>query len=167
MTPNIAWTTRSPSSLVLAWAWGPQLRRSVPVMARKWSCADINDGSGEETVESIRAAGGDGACCAVRCRRGRAGQGAGRADGRHFGRLDCAVNNAAITPDVLPIAEADMAVWDRVIRIDLRSVMLCMKYQISQFLAQGPAGAIVNVGSVSSASGRSPPIPPMSRPSMG
>lgn len=66
-----------------------------------------------------------------------------------FGRLDCAVNNAAITPDVLPIAEADMEVWDRVIRIDLRSVMLCMKYEIRQFLAQNSPGAIVNVGSVS------------------
>jgi NAD(P)-dependent dehydrogenase (short-subunit alcohol dehydrogenase family) len=67
-----------------------------------------------------------------------------------FGRLDCAVNNAAITPDTLPIAEADMEAWDTVIRVDLRSVMLCMKYQVRQFLAQGGGGAIVNVGSVSS-----------------
>jgi len=67
-----------------------------------------------------------------------------------FGRLDCAVNNAAITPDSLPIAEADMAAWDRVIDIDLRSVMLCMKHEIRQLLAQGGGGAIVNIGSVSS-----------------
>lgn len=67
-----------------------------------------------------------------------------------FGRLDCAVNNAAITPDSLLIAEADMAAWDRVIDIDLRSVMLCMKHEIRQLLAQGVGGAIVNVGSVSS-----------------
>lgn len=67
-----------------------------------------------------------------------------------FGRLDCAVNNAAITPDVLPIAEADMAVFDKVLNVDLRSVMLCMKYEIRQFLAQESGGAIVNVGSVSS-----------------
>lgn len=44
-----------------------------------------------------------------------------------FGRLDCAVNNAAIIPDTLPIAEADMAVFDNVLRVDLRSVMLWMK----------------------------------------
>ncbi len=67
-----------------------------------------------------------------------------------YGRLDCAVNNAAITPDTLPIADADMAVWDRVIDVDLRSVMLCMKYEIRQMLAQGGGGSIVNVGSVSS-----------------
>lgn len=46
------------------------------------------------------------------------------------GRLDCAANNAAITPDSLPIAEADMAAWDRVIDVDVRSVMLCMKHEI-------------------------------------
>ena len=71
-----------------------------------------------------------------------------------FGRLDCAVNNAAIAPDLLPIADADMEVWDRVIRVNLRSVMLCMKYEIRQMPAQGgPAtdrGAIVNIASVSS-----------------
>lgn len=72
-----------------------------------------------------------------------------------FGRLDCAVNNAAIAPDLLPIAEADMAVWDRVIAIDLRSVMLCMKYEFRQMLAQGQnggkgGGSVVNIGSVSS-----------------
>lgn len=67
-----------------------------------------------------------------------------------FGRLDCAVNNAAIAPDLLPIAEADMEVWDRVIRVNLRSVMLCMKYEIRQMLAQGGAGALVNIASVSS-----------------
>ncbi|MFM2302589.1 MAG: hypothetical protein RLZZ84_2325 [Pseudomonadota bacterium] len=67
-----------------------------------------------------------------------------------FGRLDCAVNNAAITPDNLPIHEADMAVFDRVLNVDLRSVMLCMKYEIRQILLQGSPGSIVNIGSVSS-----------------
>lgn len=67
-----------------------------------------------------------------------------------FGRLDCAVNNAAITPDNLPIHEADMAMFDKVLSVDLRSVMLCMKYEIRQMLAQGTSGSIVNIGSVSS-----------------
>lgn len=67
-----------------------------------------------------------------------------------FGRLDCAVNNAAVTPDNRPIAEADMAMFDKVLSVDLRSVMLCMKYEIRQMLAQQSSGSIVNVGSVSS-----------------
>lgn len=71
-----------------------------------------------------------------------------------FGRLDCAVNNAAIAPDNLPIHQADMAVFDRVLSVNLRSVMLCMKHEIAQMLAQEPVngarGAIVNIASVSS-----------------
>lgn len=43
-----------------------------------------------------------------------------------------------------------MAAWDRVLDVDLRGVMLCMKHEIRQMLAQGQGGAIVNVGSVSS-----------------
>ncbi len=68
----------------------------------------------------------------------------------HFGRLDCAVNNAAISPDGAPVAEADMAVFDRIIAVNLRSVMVCMKYEIAQMLRQGGPGAVVNIGSTNS-----------------
>jgi NAD(P)-dependent dehydrogenase (short-subunit alcohol dehydrogenase family) len=67
-----------------------------------------------------------------------------------YGRLDCAVNNAAITPDTHPIAELDEQEFDRIIAVDLRGVALCLKYEIGQMLAQGGGGAIVNIGSVSS-----------------
>ena len=112
--------------------------------------SDINVPAAEQTAETIRAAGGiaQGVACTVADEEQVKALVAETVS--TFGRLDCAVNNAAITPDVLPIAEADMAVWDRVIDVDLRSVMLCMKYEIRQFLAQGGGGAIVNVGSVSS-----------------
>jgi glucose 1-dehydrogenase len=112
--------------------------------------SDINEAAGQETLESIRALGGQAEF--VHCDVAEEEQVKALIEQTvaTFGRLDAAVNNAAITPDVLPIAEADMDVWDRVIRIDLRSVMLCMKYEIRQFLAQGSPGAIVNVGSVSS-----------------
>jgi NAD(P)-dependent dehydrogenase (short-subunit alcohol dehydrogenase family) len=112
--------------------------------------SDINEPAVQETAEAIRAAGGT--AHVVLCNVADEEQVKALIDEtvRHFGRLDCAVNNAAITPDTLPIADADMAVWDRVIDVDLRSVMLCMKYEIRQFLAQGGPGAIVNVGSVSS-----------------
>lgn len=112
--------------------------------------SDINAEAGEETVAAIVAAGGEARF--ILCDVGDEAQVRDLVAGTvsAFGRLDCAVNNAAVTPDTLPIADADMDVWDRVIRIDLRAVMLCMKYQIRQMLAQGGGGAIVNVGSVSS-----------------
>lgn len=112
--------------------------------------SDVNESAGLATRDSIRSAGGiaEFEICDVAEEDQVEALVARTVD--IFGRLDAAVNNAAITPDVLPIAEADMVAWDRVIRVDLRSVMLCMKYEIRQFLAQGSAGAIVNVGSVSS-----------------
>jgi NAD(P)-dependent dehydrogenase (short-subunit alcohol dehydrogenase family) len=112
--------------------------------------SDINETAGNQTVDSIRAAGGE--AHFVRCDVGEEEQVKALIEEtvRHFGRLDCAVNNAAITPDSLPIADADMTAWDRVIHVDLRSVMLCMKYEIRQLLAQGGGGSIVNIGSVSS-----------------
>ena len=112
--------------------------------------SDINVPAAETTAESIRAAGGTAHVVACNVTDEEQVQALIEETVSTFGRLDCAVNNAAITPDVLPIAEADMAVWDRVIDVDLRSVMLCMKHEIRQFIAQGGGGAIVNVGSVSS-----------------
>jgi NAD(P)-dependent dehydrogenase (short-subunit alcohol dehydrogenase family) len=112
--------------------------------------SDINLVAANETAESIRKAGGEAHVILCDVADEEQVKALIAATVAHFGRLDCAVNNAAITPDSLPIAEADMNVWDRVIRVDLRSVMLCMKYEIQQFLAQGSGGAIVNVGSVSS-----------------
>jgi glucose 1-dehydrogenase len=111
--------------------------------------SDINLPAAEETAAAIRASGGTAHVVACDVAEEAQVKALIAETVSTFGRLDCAVNNAAITPDVLPIAEADMDVWDRVIRIDLRSVMLCMKYEIRQFLAQGSPGAIVNVGSVS------------------
>ncbi|MCX7282688.1 MAG: SDR family oxidoreductase [Novosphingobium sp.] len=112
--------------------------------------SDINVQAGLETVEAIRAAGGEAQFLACDVSNDEQVRQLIEGTVAAFGRLDCAVNNAAITPDTLPIAEADMDVWDRVIRVDLRAVMVCMKYQIRQFIAQGEGGAIVNVGSVSS-----------------
>ena len=71
-----------------------------------------------------------------------------------YGRLDCAVNNAAVTPDTHPIADLDEQEFDRILAVDLKGVALCLKYEIAQMLEQGDGGAIVNIGSVSS-SGRS------------
>ncbi|MBZ0309376.1 MAG: SDR family oxidoreductase, partial [Anaerolineae bacterium] len=66
-----------------------------------------------------------------------------------YGRLDVAINNAALTPDDKPIADFDLNYWNRLLAVDLTGVALCMKYEIRQMIAQGGGGSIVNVSSVS------------------
>lgn len=68
---------------------------------------------------------------------------------RTFGRLDCAYNNVGIMSDDVETAELDSAEFDRVININLRSMFLCMKYELRQMLRQGGEGyAIVNCSSI-------------------
>ncbi|MEH2162945.1 MAG: SDR family oxidoreductase [Nostoc sp.] len=64
-----------------------------------------------------------------------------------FGRLDFAFNNAGIEPrKPAPTAEYEEEEWNRIIDTNLRSVFLCMKYEIPLILKQG-GGAIVNTSS--------------------
>jgi NAD(P)-dependent dehydrogenase (short-subunit alcohol dehydrogenase family) len=63
-----------------------------------------------------------------------------------YGRLDGAFNNAAIEQSNKPLADLSLAEWERVLRVDLTGVFLCMKYQIKAMLATG-GGSIVNTSS--------------------
>ena len=67
-----------------------------------------------------------------------------------FGTLDHAVNMAAIEGETERVADLDVDTFDRIIAINLRSVFLCMKYEIRAMLASGNGGAIVNIGSTNS-----------------
>ena len=68
---------------------------------------------------------------------------------RTFGRLDYAYNNAGIMSDDVETAEVSSDEFDRVINVNLRSMFLCMKYELRQMLAQGGDGySIVNCSSI-------------------
>lgn len=63
------------------------------------------------------------------------------------GQLDGAVNCAGVEQSMTPLAELSLATWERVIRINLTSIFLCMKHEIQALMA-GRGGSIVNIGSV-------------------
>jgi NAD(P)-dependent dehydrogenase (short-subunit alcohol dehydrogenase family) len=67
-----------------------------------------------------------------------------------FGKLDCAVNAAAVEFERGPLADCDDDDFDRMIAVNLRSVFLCMKHEIAAMLAGPGAGRIVNVASTNS-----------------
>lgn len=66
-----------------------------------------------------------------------------------FGRLDVAVNAAAIEFETVPLHECDDADYERMMAVNVRSVFLCMKHEITAMLAGG-GGAIVNIASTNS-----------------
>jgi NAD(P)-dependent dehydrogenase (short-subunit alcohol dehydrogenase family) len=111
--------------------------------------SDVNAELGQTVVDGIRADGGCASFCRTDVSKPVDADAMVRTAVERYGRLDCAVNNAAVTPDTHPIAELDEAEWDRIIAVDLKGVALCLKYEVAQMLSQGDGGAIVNIGSVS------------------
>jgi len=64
-----------------------------------------------------------------------------------FGSLDMAFNNAGVQSLAADTADSTSEEFDRVSAINLRSVWLCMKYELLQMREQG-SGAIVNNSSI-------------------
>jgi NAD(P)-dependent dehydrogenase (short-subunit alcohol dehydrogenase family) len=71
-----------------------------------------------------------------------------------FGRLDCAFNNAAALSKLARTADFREADFDSEVSLNLKSVWLCMKYELEQMQKQQPGGgAIVNTSSVNGLGG--------------
>ncbi len=64
-----------------------------------------------------------------------------------YGRLDFAFNNAGIESPAKPLHEHSIEHFDNLMAINVRGLLLCMKYEIQQMLTQG-AGVIINNSSV-------------------
>jgi NAD(P)-dependent dehydrogenase (short-subunit alcohol dehydrogenase family) len=110
---------------------------------------------GKETIDLVRAAGGDGLFVKTDVAIAAEVQALVRKTVEKFGRLDIAFNNAGIEGNLLPIVEQSEEDWDRTIDINLKGTWLCLKYEIQQMLKQGGGGAIVNMASVAGLIGSS------------
>jgi NAD(P)-dependent dehydrogenase (short-subunit alcohol dehydrogenase family) len=103
---------------------------------------------GKETVEMVRAAGGDGLFVKTDVSKASEVEALIQTTTDRFGRLDVAFNNAGIEGVLTPIVRQSEEDWDRTIEINLKGVWLCLKYEIRQMLKQGGNGAIVNTASI-------------------
>jgi NAD(P)-dependent dehydrogenase (short-subunit alcohol dehydrogenase family) len=108
--------------------------------------ADINPDTGEETVELVRAAGGEAAFARVDLGDETAVRAMLGAVLDHFGRLDIACNSAAASRGHGPVHEFSREDFDATLGLCLTSTWLCMKHEIAAMLASG-GGAIVNISS--------------------
>jgi len=110
--------------------------------------ADFNQEAGNAVVNEIVANSGTAAFCKVDISNASQVAAMVKFAARTYGRLDCAVNNAALKPDNNKFEDLDEEYWDRLQAVDLKGTALCMKYEIRQFLAQGDGGSIVNISSI-------------------
>ena len=110
--------------------------------------ADINEAGAQKVAEEIEQVGGRAHVVATDISVSSDVQRLVEETVATFGKLDCAVNNAALTPDGAPFSEFDEAYFNRLISINVTGTALCNKYEIAQLLKQGTGGSIVNISSV-------------------
>jgi NAD(P)-dependent dehydrogenase (short-subunit alcohol dehydrogenase family) len=109
--------------------------------------ADVNALAGEETVSQIRKLGSEAVFVHVDISRLADVENMISVAVNRFGRLDCAVNNAAISGSVsCPTNEYPEDAWNQMMAVNLTGTWYCVKHELNQMLKQG-SGAIVNVSS--------------------
>jgi len=125
-------------------------RASARAFAREGAavmCADIKGAAAEQTAREITAAGG--AAQSFRCDVAQAAEvdALVAAVIERFGQLDFAHNNAGVEGAHVPAADIPLEDWERVLRVNLTGVWLCMRAEIPVMRQRG--GAIVNTSSAS------------------
>jgi NAD(P)-dependent dehydrogenase (short-subunit alcohol dehydrogenase family) len=125
-------------------------RASALAFARagaKVAVTDRDVKAGEETTAQVKALGAEAVFIEADVMQATQVQAMVAQVVAHFGRLDCAFNNAGIEEEHMRLADCDEAIFDRILGVNVKGVWLCMKYQIAQMLTQG-GGSIVNTASV-------------------
>ncbi len=114
--------------------------------------SDIHADGGQETVELVRAQGGDALFVAADVGKPEDAKMLVERTVAHYGRLDVACNNAGIAGPSAPTAEYPLDGWAQVININLSGVFYGMQQQIAAMLKTG-GGSIVNMASILGAVG--------------
>jgi NAD(P)-dependent dehydrogenase (short-subunit alcohol dehydrogenase family) len=142
--------TLSGRSALITGAAGGIGRAAAVLFAKagaRLTLTDRDERRGEETLELVRAAGGQAQFQMGDISSEPFVENVVGSALKSYGRLDCAFNNAGIISDIAePVGSYSLAEWDRVIRINLTGIFLCMKYEARAMLQNG-GGAIVNTSS--------------------
>jgi NAD(P)-dependent dehydrogenase (short-subunit alcohol dehydrogenase family) len=103
--------------------------------------------SGDETLKLLSDIGVDAKFISADVRNEHDVQGLVESCVRHYGRLDCAINNAGIEGEGVLLTETTEVQWNELIDINLKGTYLGLKYELVQMLKQR-SGCIVNTSSV-------------------
>ena len=113
----------------------------------KVAVADVNAAAGEEIAQLIRERQSEALFVPTDVGDAAAVQALIQTIVATYGRLDCAFNNAGIEGLPTRTADASEDDFDQIMRVNVKGVWLCMKYELQQMVAQG-GGVIVNTASV-------------------
>ena len=111
--------------------------------------ADIAADEGEQTAKLIRGNGGEAVFVRTDVSDAADVEAAVATAVNEYGGLDCAANMAAIETETTFLADCEEATFDRLVAVNLRSIFLCLKYEIQAMLQRG-GGSIVNIASTNS-----------------
>lgn len=117
--------------------------------------ADIAVDGGEQTVQIIQNSGFESVFVKTDVTRAVEVENMVNKAVETYGRLDFAFNNAGVEGDIASVTGYSEENWDQVINTNLKSVWLCMKYEIPQMRKQG-GGSIVNMSSTAGLTGVGP-----------
>lgn len=109
--------------------------------------SDMNEIGGFETVEKIKATGGDARFIKADVSKPEENEHLVAKTLEAYKVLDIACNNAGIGGESNPVGEMSIEGWKKVIDINLNGVFYGMHYQIPAMLKQGK-GSIVNIASI-------------------
>jgi NAD(P)-dependent dehydrogenase (short-subunit alcohol dehydrogenase family) len=126
-------------------------RASALALAREGAAlvlADRDEAEGAAACRAIAAAGGAAVFVATDVSDPAACLRMAAAAREHFGRLDFALNNAAIQGPAALLVDYPLDGWAATLATNLSGVFYCLRAEIPLMLASG-GGAIVNVASIS------------------
>jgi NAD(P)-dependent dehydrogenase (short-subunit alcohol dehydrogenase family) len=109
--------------------------------------AEFGEAAGEETVDLIRAGGGEASFVKVDVSKEADAKAMVDHAVATYGRLDCLYNNAGVMPEAdHSVIDTAVDVWDQVMAVNVRGVFLGCKYAIPAMEAAG-GGSIINIAS--------------------
>jgi len=108
---------------------------------------DYAGDTAEATAKTVRDAGGEAIAFQADISKREDIDGAVTAVIEAYGKIDVLCNNAGVFDGFTPVLDVDDALWDRVMGINAKGMLLCSQRVIPEMLKQGK-GAIVNTASV-------------------
>ena len=114
-----------------------------------------NAAGAEETVDTVRKAGGDAFALRADVTKSAEVRALVEATRKRWGKIDILVNNAGDLLARRTLAEMSEEYWDQIMALNLKSAFLCVK-AVWEEMAARKSGAIINVTSIAGRNGGGP-----------